>query len=143
MTTIKVTAQGKGVRTEVSAGRHTLVIDEHANMGGADSGPSPLEYLLGSLAGCEEVIAQLVAREMKFELNGIQFDVEGTLDTKGLMGDPNAKPYFHKVQVRATVDTPEEESRVKQLQETVDRRCPVFTLIKAAGVELDAKWTKG
>ncbi|GMA64225.1 OsmC family protein [Alicyclobacillus fastidiosus] len=142
MSNHKITAQGAGVRTEVSAGRHTFVIDEHANMGGQDAGPSPLDYLLGSLAGCEEVIAQLVAREMEFKLNGIQFDVQGTLDTKGLMGDPNVKPYFQKVRIRATVDTPEEESRVKQLQEAVDRRCPVFTLIKAAGVELDAEWTK-
>jgi putative redox protein len=142
MSNHKITAQGTGVTTEISAGRHTFIIDEHANMGGKDSGPSPLEYLLGSLAGCEEVIAQLVAREKGIKLNGIRFEVEGTLDNKGLMGDPNVKPYFEKVRVRAIVDTPEDESRVKELQEAVDRRCPVFTLIKAAGVELDAVWTK-
>lgn len=82
-------------------------------MGGQDSGPSPLEYLLGSLAGCEDVIAQLVAREKGIKLNSIRFEVEGTLDVKGLLGDPAVKPYFQTVRVRATVDSPEDESRIK------------------------------
>ncbi len=142
MANVKITSQGIGVRTEVSAGRHTLVIDEHENLGGADSGATPLEYLLGSLAGCEEVIATMVAQEKGIKLNGIRFEIEGTLDFKGLMGDPAVKPYFQKVQVRATVDTPEDQSRVKELHDAVNGRCPVFTLIKAAGVELDTEWTK-
>jgi putative redox protein len=111
-------------------------------MGGKDSGPNPLSTLLSSLAGCENVIANMVAKEIGFDLQGIEFNVKGTLDPRGMMGDPNVKPYFENVVINAEVKTDESEKRVKELQEKTDQRCPVFTTLKAAGIELEPNWSK-
>ena len=143
MTRIKISGEGTGVETRVRAGRHTVVVDEHPAMGGADAGPSPLEYALASLVSCEEVIAQLAAREMGIIVDRIEWDVQADLDRRGLMGDQKVQPFFQSVRVRAGVPTDAAPAQFRQLQKAVDRRCPVFTMMRAAGISMDAEWVKG
>lgn len=140
--TISVQAKGTGKRTDVTTKGHSFTIDEPTSVGGTDVGASPLEYLLGALAGCEEVIAQGVAKKLDFKLDGMEFDVQGVLDPRGLAGDPGVKPYFQKVTTTVRVQTSETSERVQQLQEAVEKQCPVFTLIQAAGVEIETRWEK-
>jgi putative redox protein len=47
-----VARTGEGLRTEVEAGRHTLVADEPESFGGTDEGPTPYDYFLAALGGC-------------------------------------------------------------------------------------------
>lgn len=138
----KITATTNGMLTEGQTGNHTIIIDEPERMGGTDQGANPLGALLISLAGCENVVANFVAKEIQFDLKKIDFNISGELDTRGMMGEEGVRPYFQKVSVRAKVETTETEERVKELQELVDSRCPVFTTLKAANVEMDVHWEK-
>ncbi|GIM45833.1 hypothetical protein DNHGIG_13820 [Collibacillus ludicampi] len=101
-----------------------------------------MSLVLSALAGCENIVANLVAKEINFDLQGIEFDIRGEFDPRGLMGDPNVRPYFEKVTIHAKVKTSESEDRLKELQEITDSRCPVYTTLKAAGVELESNWVK-
>ncbi|PSL44406.1 putative OsmC-like protein [Salsuginibacillus halophilus] len=140
----KMTFQAKGssqnMQTTVTTGNHQVTIDEPPNMGGEDTGPDPLGNLLASLAGCENVIANMVAKEIDFELNGITFDVTAELDPRGLMGQADVRPYFQKAHVHAKVHTSEPQERIDELQQKTDARCPVYTTLEAAGVELTHTW---
>lgn len=138
----KISAVSTGMMTKATSKQHVLSIDEPPQMGGQDQGPNPLGTLLSALAGCENVIANMVAKEIGFDLQGIEFDIEGELDLRGLKGEPNVRPYFQKVIVNAKVKTSEPEERIRQLQKITDSRCPVFTMMKAAGVEMVVNWTK-
>jgi uncharacterized OsmC-like protein len=138
----RITAVSEGMQTRAQVKNHTLIIDEPQHMGGKDEGPNPLGTLLSALAGCENVIANMVAKEMNFDLQGIEFDIRGEFDPAGLMGDPNVRPYFEKVTINAKVKTSESEERIKELQEKTDLRCPVYTTLKAAGVEMVPNWVK-
>lgn len=140
--TERVTAVSEEMQTKVRSANHHCIIDEPQAMGGKDEGANPLGTLLGALAGCENVIANMVAKEIHFDLQGIEFDIRGELDLRGFMGDPNVRPYFEKVTVNAKVKTTESEERIKELQEKTDSRCPVFTTLKAAGVEMVPNWVK-
>jgi putative redox protein len=141
-TKIHITGETNGLQTVVKAGKHTVIVDEPVAMGGKDEGADPLSTLLSALAGCENVIAHLVAKEINFDLQGIEFDITGILDPRGFMGDPNVKPYFEKVMINAKVKTSETQERVDELQKITDARCPVFTTLKAAGIELEVNWQK-
>ncbi|WP_270180677.1 OsmC family protein [Alkalihalobacillus sp. CinArs1] len=138
----KITAVSKGMNTEGLSHGHKIVIDEPANMGGTDEGANPLATLLASLAGCENAIANFVAKEIDFDLQGIEFAINGELDPKGMMGAEGVRPYFQKINVDAKVKTSESEERVQELQRIVDSRCPVYTTLEAADVEMTANWTK-
>ncbi|WP_408011364.1 OsmC family protein [Pseudalkalibacillus sp. A8] len=139
---IRIKGNTDGMQSVLDAGKHQITIDEPPAMGGKDTGADPLSALLASLAGCENVIANLVAKEMDFDLKGIEFDISGILDTRGLMGDPNVKPYFEKIRVNAKVSTDESDERIQELKEKTDARCPIFTTFVAAGIETEANWTR-
>ncbi|SES28756.1 OsmC family protein [Salipaludibacillus aurantiacus] len=140
--TFQVTGETNNMRADLKSKQHEIIIDEPANMGGTDKGQDPMSNMLASLAGCENVIANMVAKEMNFDLQSIEFDVRGELDPRGLMGDENVRPYFEKVHVEAKVKTEESQERIDELKEKTDARCPVITTFKAAGVEMEANWTK-
>ncbi|MFZ1668473.1 MAG: OsmC family peroxiredoxin, partial [Trichococcus flocculiformis] len=60
---LRITGQShNGITTTVKVGNlPEFFVDESERMGGDNKGPNPLEYLLGSLAGCTSIIAYYVS----------------------------------------------------------------------------------
>jgi putative redox protein len=140
--TLKTTGLSEKMKTKLKAGEHTFTIDEPENFGGTNQGPDPLSVLLGSLASCENIIANLVAKEIQFDLQGIEYEITGELDLRGLMGDTSVRTYFEWVKIEAKLTTSESENRIQELREITDARCPIFQTLKAAGVNIVSNWTK-
>src|SRR5690625_2959275 len=132
----QVTGENTGLKSVVKAGKHEIIVDEAPQMGGNNEGPNPLQYMLSALVGCGNVVAHLVAKEMKFDLQGLTFEASGEFDPRGFMGDPNVRTYFETVTVNVKVKTSESEERIKELQEKVEARCPVYGTFKAADIEM-------
>lgn len=141
--TFHVTGKTEKLKTTVQSKQHTLILDEPPAVGGGDEGPDPLSYLLASLAGCENIVAYMVAQEMNFDLQSMDIDVKGQLDPLGMRGEPGVQVFFEKVWFQATVSTSESAERLAELKEKTEARCPVLTMVKAAGTELETKWLKG
>ncbi|WP_114569759.1 OsmC family protein [Exiguobacterium flavidum] len=141
-TVIHVEAAGKGMQSVSTAGKHSITIDEPPQLGGEDTGPNPLIVLLSSLAGCENVVANLVAQEIGFKFDGLDFDIKGTLDARGFMGVEGVKPQFEHVSIVVRVKTDEPDERIAELKEKTDQRCPVYMTLHAAGIEIDSSWVR-
>jgi putative redox protein len=58
-------------KQEVIAGKHHLVADEPASVGGGDAGPDPYDYLLASLGVCTSMTVGLYARRKELPLEKI------------------------------------------------------------------------
>lgn len=131
-----------GMRTRLQVRDFSPIYsDEPPSFGGQDSAPNPMELLLAALNGCLAVMIQVIAREKGVEVRGVRFRAEGDLDLRGAMGDPSVAPYFRVVREKVELETSASSEQVRDLQEEVQRRCPVYTLLKAAGVELHSEWT--
>ncbi len=115
-------------------------MDEPEELGGYDHGPSPMEFVLAALSGCTSVMISMIAQEKNFAFSGVEFENVGVLDLQGLMGVEGVSPHFQKVRFDVTLDTDENQERIQELKETVEKRCPVFNLLKDAGVEVVANW---
>ncbi|WP_269494849.1 OsmC family protein [Castellaniella sp. S9] len=140
--TFVVSATSEGMVTTATAREHKLMIDADAEMGGEGMGPNPMETVLSALAACESITAHIIAQEMEFDLQGIDFDITAQLDPRGVMGDPNIRVYFEKVEVKAALRTTESDDRIQALKQAVERRCPAYGMIKAANVEMIDHWVK-
>ncbi|MEF8757127.1 MAG: OsmC family protein [Halobacteriales archaeon] len=112
--------------TVVEARDFEFSIDEPEHLGGSNEGPNPVEYLLGALAGCLNVIGHSVGEEMDVEIDGIEVEIEGDLDPakfKGEAEDPRAG--YQDVRVDLIVETDADEDTLDAWLETVEERCPV------------------
>ena len=113
-------------KVKVTAGKFTMIVDEPPNLGGTDDGANPVEYVLAALAGCLNVVGNMVAKEMGFELKSLSFDVEGELDPAGFMGkSKDVRPGYQEILVKAHVETDADEQTLNKWLETIESRCPV------------------
>lgn len=145
-TLVKVSASGKwisGVETELYVRDFSsFITDEPVVLGGTDKGPNPMEYVVGAFIGCYSVMISLISQELEFSYNGIEFETAGIIDIRGLMGVEGVSPHFQKIRLNVYIETPENDERLEQLQESVEKRCPAFNLFKDAGIPLDVKWVR-
>jgi len=69
------TMGASGYRTVVRIGAHLMVADEPAEVGGGDTGPTPMEMVAGALAGCISITLRMVAQRKGWPLEGIEAEV--------------------------------------------------------------------
>lgn len=119
-----------------------VVMDEPKALGGEDQGPNPLEYLVASLNGCKGVMIPLVAKELDFQFSELSFDTKGTVDLRGLMGEPGVSTHFQSLTFQVSIKTEESAERLQALQSAVAERCPVYNLLRDAGVSLQTEWAR-
>lgn len=61
----------KGFQTEILAGVHSLMADEPVGAGGADTGPTPYDYLLASLGACTSMTLRMYADRKGWPLEAV------------------------------------------------------------------------
>lgn len=139
-----VEAEGTGVAQQlrVPDSPHRFETDAYPAFGGQDAAPSPLFYALGALTSCNQVTAQLVAKDLGITLGRLEFRVQGDLDTAVLVGGAEGNANFDRVEVTASVETDASPEDFARLESETDRRCPVSQLFRRSGLEFVATWTQ-
>jgi len=120
-------------RMNLSAGKFKMIIDEPPSLGGTDAGPSPVQVLLMSLAGCLNVTGHEVAKERGLALNGMKITIEGVMNPCAFIGcsfEERAGFQMIKVTVDADMEGASKEQIASWLEDT-EKRCPVTDNIKA------------
>lgn len=113
-------------KAEIKARNFSFHIDEPANLGGTDSAANPVEYLLGSYAGCLNVMAHLIAQEQNIELKGLSIDIKGQLDSDRLFGASNeVRAGFQNINVVLTPITSASEEKLEHWLKAIEDRCPI------------------
>ncbi|MFT7667769.1 MAG: putative OsmC-like protein [Planctomycetota bacterium] len=136
------TALGSGwpTRVAISDSDWSFQVDEPKEDGGSNSGPNPMHHLLASLAGCQNEQAQVVAEEMEIEAAKIQIDLEVVLNLSGFMGiTDNSEGCFTNVHIKALVSGVSAE-QATTLGSRVDARCPILSLLRSGGAQIESTW---
>lgn len=128
------------VSSEITAGKHSFIVDEPAALAGDDVGASPVEFALGALISCQVVVYRLYAQQLGLKIDSLEVKADADLDVRGLFGiDQTVRPGFGDVRLKVTIDGPEARERYEELQAAVDTHCPVldiFTNPTPVSVEL-------
>ena len=127
---VKVIVRGQSenpTKMNLTSGKFSMVIDEPQNMGGTDEGPSPIQVLLMSLAGCLNVTGHEVAKQKGLKLNGMKVTIEGVMNPCAFIGcsfEERAGFQTIKVMVEPDMENGSPEEIAAWLEET-ENRCPV------------------
>lgn len=106
----------------IDGGRHVLITDEPARLGGTDSGPAPHELVPAALAACVSTTVLMYARSHGWEIGDVAVDVDY---------DHKATPRRFDVVVH--LDPSLDPERVARL-ERVAAACPVRRALEGAVV---------
>lgn len=105
---------------EAKGSNGTIInMDASPAIGGEDKGPSPMEVLLMSLAGCASVDAIMILEKQRQKLEDYSVDVEGEREGE------QVKPY-KKINMHFTLKGDLDEKKVnKALDLSVNKYCSV------------------
>ena len=124
---VRIRAQkASDAKTVVKARNFEIIVDEPVDLGGTDEAPNPVEYVLAAFAGCLNVVGNLIAKEMGFELKDLQIDISGDLNPAKLFGQSDAeRAGFKNIEVKLTPVCDADEATLNEWLRKVEARCPV------------------
>ena len=127
-------------RLEARARQHSVVIDEPTIRGGSDSAATPLETMLASYLACLNVIAHLIADEMRITLDALSMSLDAAFDTNGVRNTTPTTLPFPEIALTMNVTTSASDAEIAGLREDLEKRCPVTVILTQAGTKIDATW---
>jgi putative redox protein len=125
-----------GTRVDIRSRQFLWRSDEPPPAGGADSGPTPYEFLLGSLAACIAITLRLYATHKAIPLTGVEvtLEIDRVHADDCVECDERVDGLIERVQSQVTIHgelTAAQRARLTQ----VAQRCPVHKTL-AHGVHL-------
>lgn len=130
-----------GLRVRVTGPDGSVVTDMVTGVGGTASGPSPGWLFRAAYASCAATLIVMRAAEQGVVLSGLEVDVDGESDDRGILGiadDVPAGPISMKVTVRA--ESAEDEDAVREIIMWGLKHCPVDDAVRRPVlVELDVR----
>jgi putative redox protein len=128
---VSETGTGKFAQ-RVEIGRHLLTADEPAEVGGTDSGPSPIQFMLASLGSCTSMTLRVYAAHKNWALGAIRVEVfHERARSEG--GAPYDR--FERV-IHVDGDLTDEE-RAKLVE--IAGKCPMHKLLMATDKVIDTR----
>jgi len=116
----------QGLYTETAVREHVVKSDYGEAAGGTNLAPNPIELLLSAMAACIEAAFYEFAVHEGFTVNALSANVEGTLDLRGFfMVDETVSPGFQDLKYTFTIESPDDEAKLKDLAQRVIAHCPV------------------
>ncbi|MFB6190447.1 MAG: OsmC family protein [Candidatus Nanohaloarchaea archaeon] len=123
----EVHAESKNAtKVEVNTRGYSFEIDEPEEEGGTGSAPNPVEYELGALTGCLNVVSHLVAEEKGVELEGLEITASGELDPAKFKGEgTESRAGFQEIELDIEVQSDASLEQLREVFEEAEERCPV------------------
>lgn len=109
-----------------SARNFDLIVDEPESLGGEDSAPNPVEYLLAGYAGCLNVVFNLIAKELDIKLQNLEINVSGDLNPERFLGvQTEDRAGFKSIKVDVSFESDAAAEEEQLLFQKVKERCPI------------------
>ena len=134
-----------GMEVQISNGRHDWEADEPVSAGGTDTGPSPYELLLGSLAACTCITIAGYCRYKGLALESVSTSYDFLRvhadDCKDC--DDDAKGMIDHITSNVHIEGDFDDTQRKRLAQ-IATRCPVHkTLANGMHIEDNATFGQG
>jgi uncharacterized OsmC-like protein len=113
-------------KTVVKARGFEIIVDEPKALGGDDAGANPVEYVLAALSGCLNVVGHMIAKELNFELRGVEINMSGDINVDRLFGTSmEERAGYKNIEVTMKPDCDATPKVLEEWLKLVEDRCPV------------------
>jgi putative redox protein len=102
---------------KISNGSHSLVADEPLEQGGGNTGFSPVDLLLSSLAACTSITLRMYADRKQWKLENIETEIQSSKEDEVFT-------IYRKIKVSGALN---EEQNFRLLQ--IANACPVHKIL--------------
>ncbi len=131
---------GDALSCSIDIGRAIYAAGAHPGVGGHGTAACSGDLLLGALAACTQITAQMVAEAMGLQVEHLDVRVEGELDLRGTLGiDPSVPVGFQAIRSTIEVRGALEPKQVQRLREMTERYCVVLSTLRTP-VETSVTW---
>lgn len=125
------TRLGDGLSSVATIRQFHVDVDEPQGLGGLDTAPNPVEYVLAALGSCQEITYRLYADALGIPLNGVSVRLIGAIDLRGFFNvEPSVRPGYQTIEAEVVLDSPASEADLARLKDIVDRHCPVLDILR-------------
>lgn len=112
--------------------------DEPDQLGGTNTGPNPVEQVLGALGNCLAVGYAANATAAGITINDLTIEVEGDLDLRTFLGLADGNAGFGNISVKVNLDSDASPEALQALHDKVTNTSPVgHTLDRAVSVQIE------
>lgn len=112
--------------------------DEPNQLGGTNTGPNPVEQVLGALGNCLAVGYAANATAMGIAINNLTIKVEGDLDLHTFLGLKEGHAGFSEISAKVDIDSDASPEAIQALHAKVTSTSPVgHTLSRAVPINVD------
>lgn len=126
-----------GLQSHVSMRDHKLTVDEPEVLGGKDTGPNPVELILGALGSCQEITYRAYATALGIPLDEVSVTLDGDIDLRGFFGvDDSVRPEYGAIRGTVHLTSTAPEADLEMLRGAVNAHCPVLDIL-TKGVPVD------
>ncbi len=119
----------EGFKIEAIARNHKIIMDLPLPFGN-DAGPTPVDLLLASLAGCYGIVSRYHAPKHSIEIKSMNIIIEAEYDTAGFEGE-DVKPGLQSINIIVEINSPNSEEEIKRFMEFVKKHCPIEDTLKS------------
>jgi uncharacterized OsmC-like protein len=129
MSDLTISIEGKAesqTRLKAQTRQFSIIVDQPPALGGDDMGANPIEYLLASFAGCVNVMAHLIAKEMGIKLEKLTIKVDGNINPDRFLGTSMAERSGYKdISMKLEPVTNASPELLEKWVNEIKRRCPI------------------
>lgn len=110
---------------------HTVRTDEPREILGEDTGISPAETLISSLAACLTVGYAANAAAMEIDIDDMSFEITGKGSLEGFMNIGDSRPGLRDISVKTHIKSSASVEKLQELHDYVNEHSPIWDTLSS------------